>query len=120
MQSLPPFGETFCPDWTDHQLPDGTVIITCPTGHTYTTEPHGAAMFPDLAQPTGDLNLPEPEASSPDRGAKMPKRTQTREQDRQDRINEERALRAEFNNDLENERRYQAWLAEEYEPPPPF
>ncbi|MCW1820071.1 HNH endonuclease, partial [Mycobacterium senegalense] len=89
---------------------------------TYLTEPHGAAMFPDLAHPTGDLDLPAPPApnTDPTRAAKMPKRTQTREQDRQDRINEERRLRAELNNDLETERQYQAWLAEQYEPPPPF
>ncbi|MEW2483779.1 HNH endonuclease signature motif containing protein [Mycobacterium sp. NPDC049093] len=116
--------KTFCPGWSDRQFPDGTVEITTPTGHTYTTEPHGAGMFPDLGRPTGDLNLPEPQdpdpKSSPNRAARMPKRTQTREQDRQDRIAEERALRAEFNKDLENERAYQAWLAEEYGPPPPF
>ncbi|QZH62471.1 HNH endonuclease [Mycolicibacterium farcinogenes] len=112
--------KTFCPGWTDRQFPDGTVEITTPTGHTYLTEPHGAAMFPDLAHPTGDLDLPQPDAPSPTRAAKMPKRTQTREQDRQDRINEERRLRAELNNDLETERQYQAWLAEQYEPPPPF
>ncbi|OMB77505.1 HNH endonuclease signature motif containing protein [Mycolicibacterium conceptionense] len=114
--------KTFCPGWSDRQFPDGTVEITTPTGHTYLTEPHGAAMFPDLAHPTGDLDLPAPPApnTDPTRGAKMPKRTQTREQDRQDRINEERRLRAELNNDLETERQYQAWLAEQYEPPPPF
>ncbi|MED5812450.1 DUF222 domain-containing protein [Mycolicibacterium sp. 050232] len=114
--------KTFCPGWSDRQLPDGTVEITTPTGHTYTTEPHGAGMFPTLGQPTGDLNLPEPPApnSNPNRGAKMPKRSRTREQDRQDRIAEERCLRAELNNDLAHERAYQAWLAEEYGPPPPF
>ncbi|MEV0674046.1 DUF222 domain-containing protein [Mycobacterium sp. NPDC050441] len=112
--------KTFCPGWTDRQLPDGTVEVQTPTGHTYTTEPHGAGMFPTLGQPTGDLKLPEPEAPHPNRGAKMPTRSKTREQDRQDRIAEERHLRAELNNDLAYERDYQAWLAEEYGPPPPF
>ncbi|WP_441961201.1 DUF222 domain-containing protein, partial [Mycolicibacterium houstonense] len=112
--------KTFCPGWTDRQYPDGTVEITTPTGHTYTTEPHGAALFPGLAGPTGDLTLPEPPAHGPNRSAKMPKRSRTREQDRQDRIAEERRLRAELNNDLAHERAYQAWLAEEYGPPPPF
>ena len=32
--------------WTDQQMPDGTIVLTAPTGHTYTTEPHGASMFP--------------------------------------------------------------------------
>ncbi len=113
--------KTFCPGWSDRQYPDGTVEVTTPTGHTYTTEPHGAALFEDLATPTGDLNLTDPPPEpGPNRCAKMPKRSRTREQDRQDRITEERRLRAEFNNDLAHEHAYQAWLAEEYEPPPPF
>ena len=32
--------------WTDQQMPDGTIILTAPTGHTYATEAHGAALFP--------------------------------------------------------------------------
>ncbi|MGV0771239.1 HNH endonuclease signature motif containing protein [Mycobacterium syngnathidarum] len=112
--------KTFCPGWSDRQLPDGTVIVTAPTGHTYLTEPHGAGMFPTLAHPTGNLNLPEPEPPTPHRDARMPKRSKTREHDRQERINEERRLRAELNNDLQTEHDYQAWLAEEYGPPPPF
>ena len=114
--------KTFCPGWSDRQLPDGTIEFTTPTGHTHVTEPHGAGLFPALGRPTGDLNLPEPQpqAPHPGRAAKMPKRSRTREQDRQDRIAEERRLRAELNNDLATERDYQAWLAEEYGPPPPF
>jgi len=112
--------KTFCARWSDRQLPDGTVEITAPTGHAYVTEPHGAGLFPALGQPTGELNLPEPPAASPDRAAMMPRRRQTREQDRKDRITAERRMRAELNNDLEVERQYQAWLAEEYGPPPPF
>ncbi|WP_318263157.1 hypothetical protein [Mycolicibacterium goodii] len=46
----------------------------------------------------------------------MPKRRQTREQDRADRINAERRERAELN--AEQQRQHQAWLAENYEPPP--
>jgi hypothetical protein len=114
--------KTFCPGWSDRQLPDGTVEITTPTGHTHVTEPHGAGMFPTLGQPTGNLNLSEPGApnENPHRSAMMPKRPHTREQDSQDRIAEERRLRAELNNDLDVERQHQAWLAEEYGPPPPF
>jgi hypothetical protein len=118
--------KTFCPGWTDRQRPDGTIEFTTPTGHTHVTEPHGAALFPTLAQPTGDLNLPDPEPGAPsldpnlNRAAKMPKRSRTREQDQRDRIAEERRLRAELNNDLAYERDYQAWLAEENGPPPPF
>lgn len=89
----------------------------CPDRHIYRTEPHGAAMFPALAQPTGELPIPPalqiPEA---DRRAMMPRRKQTRDQDRQDRINAERRERTELI--AEQERQRQAWLAANYEPPP--
>jgi len=103
--------------WTDQQLPDGTVILTAPTGHTYTTEPHGASMFPTLAQPTGELEMP-PALDPPDtdRSAMMPRRKQTREQDRRDRINAERRERTQLI--AEEERQRQAWLAATYQPPP--
>jgi hypothetical protein len=103
--------------WTDQQLPDGTIVLTAPTGHTYTTKAHGAAMFPALGQPTGELDLPAkavaPEAN---RWSMMPRRKQTREQDRRDRINAERRERSELI--AEEERQRQAWLAANYEPPP--
>ncbi|WP_029107175.1 HNH endonuclease signature motif containing protein [Mycobacterium sp. URHD0025] len=112
--------KTFSTGWSDRQLPDGTIEFTAPTGHTYITEPHGAAMFPALATPTGNLHQPEPQTPHPNRGARMPTRHRTREQDRQHRITEERCLRAELNNNLEHEHQFQAWIAEHYEPPPPF
>ncbi|MDH6197507.1 hypothetical protein M2272_004162 [Mycobacterium frederiksbergense] len=102
--------------WTDRQLPDGTVVFTAPTGHTYLTEAHGAAMFPALAQPTGELTIDEPHTPSPHRGVMMPTRKQTREQDRRDRINAERRERTELI--AEQQRQHQAWLAANYEPPP--
>jgi hypothetical protein len=102
--------------WTDQQLPDGTVILTAPTGHTYVTEPHGAAMFPALAQSTGELPVPPLDEPSPYRDVMMPRRKQTREQDRRDRINQERRERTELI--AEEERQRQAWLAANYEPPP--
>ena len=33
--------------WRDRQLPDGTVVWTAPTGHTYTTYPGSKHLFPD-------------------------------------------------------------------------
>jgi hypothetical protein len=103
--------------WADRQLPDGTVVLTSPTGHVYTTEPHGAAMFGALATTTADLGLPayvvDPDI---DRSAMMPRRKQTREQDRRDRINAERRERTELI--AEEERQRQAWLAANYQPPP--
>ena len=82
----------------------------------YTTEPHGASMFPALRQPTGELDIP-PHVVSPDtdRSAMMPRRKQTREQDRRDRINAERRERTELI--AEEQRQRQAWLAAKYEPP---
>jgi Domain of unknown function (DUF222) len=102
--------------WADRQLPDGTVTWTAPTGHTYTTEPHGGTLFPALAQPTGDLgDITVPE-ESPNRGVMMPTRKQIREHDRRDRIANERRQRKELIAQEEQQR--QEWLAANYEPPP--
>ncbi|HEX7826524.1 MAG TPA: HNH endonuclease signature motif containing protein [Mycobacterium sp.] len=103
--------------WADQQLPDGTIVLRAPTGHVYRTEPHGAAMFPVLAQPTGELTVPPPVvAPEGDRSVMMPRRTQTREQDRRDRIMAERQQRCELI--AEEERQRRAWIAATYEPPP--
>jgi hypothetical protein len=108
--------KTFC-GWCDQQLPDGTIVFTAPTGHTYTTEPHGGAMFSALAQSTGELTgLMAVGEESPHRDVMMPRRKQAREQDRRDRINAERRERTELI--AEEERQRQAWLADNYEPPP--
>jgi hypothetical protein len=97
-------------------MPDGTIILTAPTGHTYVTEAHGAALFPTLAQSTGELPLPTLDEPSSYRAVMMPRRKQTREQNRRDRINQERRERTELI--AEEERQRQAWLAANYEPPP--
>jgi hypothetical protein len=93
------------------------VVLHSPTGHTYTTEAHGAALFPALAHPTGHLEIP-PDLQPPetDPMAKMPRRKQTRDQDRRDRITAERRQRSELIG--EEERQHQAWIAATYEPPP--
>jgi len=79
--------------WRDRQLPDGTIILTSPAGHTYVTTPGSALLFPSLCQSTG--GLPSPEADPPldycgERTAMMPKRRRTRAQDHAHRINSER------------------------------
>ena len=109
--------KTFHPGWTEQQLPDGTVILTAPTGHSYRTQPHGAAMFPALGQSTGALAIP-PTLALPDtdRLAKMPRRKRTREQNRRDRITAERRQRTDLI--AEDEHQHQAWLAATYQPPP--
>jgi len=80
-------------DWHDKQLPDGTVIWTMPSGHTYVTTPGSALLFPTLCAPTGDLPTPDPAGGADrccDRTAMMPLRTTTRAQNRAHRIAAER------------------------------
>ncbi|MBX7435344.1 HNH endonuclease [Mycobacterium sp. Y57] len=102
--------------WTDTQLDDGTIVFTAPTGHTYTTEPHGGVLFPTLATPTAPLPATTAPDDAPGKTVMMPRRRTTRDQDRQQRIARERRQRQAL--DAEEERQYQAWLAETYEPPP--
>jgi hypothetical protein len=80
-------------DWHDQQLPDGTVTWTSPTGRTYTTRPGSRLLIPALCVPTGELpNAPTVGVPSVGRDLMMPTRKRTREQDRIQRINAERAL----------------------------
>ncbi|WP_041311871.1 HNH endonuclease signature motif containing protein [Mycobacterium sp. JS623] len=95
--------KTFC-GWTDSQLPDGTIVWTSPSKRTYTTKPVGAQFFPQLATPTGALQLPNNPPPEPNRDLAMPKRKHTRTHDRTRRIEYERAY---------NRARYAA-------DPPPF
>jgi hypothetical protein len=90
--------------WLARQLPDGTIIWTAPSGQTYTTHPGSRLLFPTLCKPTAPLAAPAatPEAAS---GLTMPRRTRTREQNRQRAIEAERRL-----ND--------AYVAERNKPPP--
>jgi Domain of unknown function (DUF222) len=79
--------------WREQQLPDGTLILTSPAGHTYVTTPGSALLFPSLCRSTGAL--PAPEADPPldycdQRTAMMPRRRRTRAQDRAHRIATER------------------------------
>ncbi len=77
--------------WADRQLPDGTVIWTAPTGHTYITKPGGSLFFPQLASPTGELVIPESSGPpSATRGVMMPTRKRSRADDRAYRIALER------------------------------
>ncbi len=79
--------------WREQQLPDGTLILTAPTGHTYVSTPGSALLFPSLCRPTGDLpSLPAdpPAQYCGERTAMMPKRRRTRTQDRAHRIATER------------------------------
>ncbi|HEX2289206.1 MAG TPA: HNH endonuclease signature motif containing protein [Pseudonocardiaceae bacterium] len=108
--------KTFC-GWVDRQLPDGTIVLTAPSGHTFTTTAHGAALFPALGQPTGwlDIGSPPPDNGA-DRLALMPRRTQTRDQNRRDRITAERRQQSQLI--AQRQRQQQAWQAKTYQPPP--
>ncbi|MCI4676876.1 HNH endonuclease signature motif containing protein [Candidatus Mycolicibacterium alkanivorans] len=79
--------------WSDKQLPDGTVIWTAPSGHTYVTTPGSALLFPSLTVPTGDLPVPSKRAEDDcgERAAMMPKRRRSRRQERTAGIRAERA-----------------------------
>jgi hypothetical protein len=94
--------------WRECQLPDGTLILTAPTGHTYTTHPGSMTLFPSLCASTGELWPPGHEPTvepSAGRGAMMPKRRRPREYYRQRAIEAERRLNDEF-------------VAERNKPPP--
>lgn len=79
-------------DWRDKQLPDGTLVWTAPTGHTYVTTPGSALLFPQLRVPTGQLDPPEPRPGETcaERGAMMPQRKSTRAQNRAKYVADER------------------------------
>jgi Domain of unknown function (DUF222) len=80
--------------WRDQQLPDGTVILTSPSGQTYVTTPGSALLFPNLCRPTGSLTAPRADTAPldqcGDRTAMMPKRRRTRAQNRAQQIATER------------------------------
>jgi hypothetical protein len=79
--------------WHDQQLPDGTIILTAPSGQTYVTTPGSALLFPSLCRPTGELpaRAPTRDNRCGERTAMMPKRRRTRAQDRAHRVSAERA-----------------------------
>jgi hypothetical protein len=72
----------------------GTVIWTSPTGHTYTTKPGSALLFPTLCLPTGELWLPghHPVVDIDQRAVMMPKLRLTRPENLARRIETERRL----------------------------
>lgn len=79
--------------WHTRQNPDGTIVWTAPTGHTYTTVPGSRILFPDKHFPT---TAPPPAAATtsdqPGRDLMMPTRRRTRADDRTRHIRRERAL----------------------------
>ncbi|MDX1878040.1 DUF222 domain-containing protein [Mycolicibacterium sp. 141076] len=83
--------------WSDRQQPDGTIVWTAPTGHTYTSVPESRILFPRTITdtplpnpPPQDTDLDTPPA--PGRGIMMPIRRRTRAQNQAQQIAYERAL----------------------------
>lgn len=84
--------KTFFGGWTDRQSPDGTIVWTSPTGHTYTTRPGSRLLFAHWDTATGDVPKTRPPERSGYRGLMMPTRRRTRSAARAYRIRCERSL----------------------------
>ncbi|MCV7176790.1 DUF222 domain-containing protein [Mycolicibacterium sphagni] len=83
--------KTFWAGWRDRQHPDGTIVWTSPTGHTYTTQPGSRLLIPRWNVTTA--TLPAPAAQPPPTiGIMMPTRRKTRAAQRASRIAAERTL----------------------------
>ena len=101
--------------WRDRQLPDGTLVWTSPHGQSYTTHPGSRLLFPRLCRPTApvitrDIPGDPPDTAGTGRGLMMPRRKQTRAQQRANTIADQR-------------RANEPWAAEriaERNKPPPF
>jgi Domain of unknown function (DUF222) len=85
--------------WRDRQQPDGTIVWTAPTGHTYTSVPGSRILFPRRVTDTPLPNPPPDSADldtdtspAPGRGLMMPIRRRTRAQNQAQQIAYERAL----------------------------
>jgi hypothetical protein len=112
--------------WREQQLPDGTLILTSPAGHTHVTTPGSALLFPSLCRPAGGMPTPEvdpPQDYCAERTAMMPQRTRTRAQNRANRIATERQQNREARTARREERAAHGGPAPPSDPdddPPPF
>ncbi|MET0899253.1 MAG: hypothetical protein ABWY45_15205, partial [Mycobacterium sp.] len=84
--------KTFRDGWSEVQRPDGTLILTTPTGRTYTTIPTSRLLFPTVNTTSAPITPGTPKPRGPDKTAKMPKRKRSKAQQRAYRIAAERAL----------------------------
>jgi hypothetical protein len=84
--------KTFHDGWSEIQKPDGTIVLTTPTGHTYTSIPTSRLLFPTVNTTSAPIPPGKPTPRGPDKTAKMPKRKRTKAKDRAYRIAAERAL----------------------------
>ena len=87
--------KTFRAGWDEVQHPDGTVQITTPTGHTYTSVPLSRILFPGVNTTSAPVQRGSPrKEAAADKSVKMPERQRTKAKDRAYRIAAERALNA--------------------------
>ncbi|UCZ59008.1 HNH endonuclease signature motif containing protein [Mycolicibacterium phocaicum] len=84
--------------WRDRQQPDGSIVWTAPTGHTYISVPESRILFPrkvtdtPLPNPPPDATDLDTAATAPGRDIMMPLRRRTRAQNQAQQITYERAL----------------------------
>jgi hypothetical protein len=71
------------------------VVWTSPQGQTYTTDPGSRLLFPTLCRPTAAVATREPDTGT-NRGLMIPRRKNTRAQDRAKRVVAERARNQEL------------------------
>jgi hypothetical protein len=89
--------KTFRDGWSEVQNPDGTLRITTPTGHTYTSIPLSRILFPGVNTTSAPVQRGSPrKQAAADKMSKMPKRQRSKAQDRAYRIAAERALNAAY------------------------
>ena len=87
--------KTFRDGWQEVQHPDGTVQVTTPTGHTYTSIPLSRILFPGVNTTSAPVQRGSPrKQAAADKSVKVPKRQRTKAKDRAYRIAAERALNA--------------------------
>lgn len=93
--------KTFVPGWKDRQHPDGTLIVTAPSGLQYATKPLSTLLFRDWnittppAPPPPATATATPSPTLPGRHPKMPTRQNTRADNRAAYIATERRLNAQ-------------------------
>ena len=87
--------KTFRAGWDEVQHPDGTLQVTTPTGHTYTSIPLSRILFPGVNTTSAPVQRGSPrKEAAADKSVKVPKRQRTKAKDRAYRIAAERALNA--------------------------
>jgi hypothetical protein len=105
--------------WRDEQLPDGTVVWTCPQGQTYTTYPGSRLLFPTLCRPTAPIAVRvTPDSDATNRTLAMPRRKTTRAQNRAQSIDDERRHN-EHTIQAQAEQRARDWAGDPTRPRPP-